>query len=406
MLYFRDVYRQVHEMPELSGMEKETAQLAADFLRSLNVFQIHTGIGGHGVVGVFVNGDGPKLLLRADMDALPLKEETGLPYASKRVMKDRFGHEKPVMHACGHDTHVASLMAVAKLLVDARSHWQGTLICLFQPAEEHLNGAQAMVDDGLYDTGRVPRPDVVLAQHVDNDPCGRITMKSGPALTASSSLAIRIFGRGGHGSSPQDCIDPIVIGSSIVTKLQTIVSREIDPNQLAVVTCGSIRAGDAPNIIPEYLDLTLNIRSLSPTVHSRILDAIKRIVEGECMTAGCSRVPAITTLQSSPATINDDATVNTLKSSFSSYFGSDFMEMETGTASEDVSILATAAGAPVVMWFFGGSDPGQWHEAESKGKLQELPHNHSDMFAPVIECLDVAVDAMALAALSLFDSRR
>ena len=156
------------------------------------------------------------------------------------------------MHACGHDTHVASLMAVAKLLVDARGNWQGTLICLFQPSEEHLNGAQAMVDDGLYENGRIPRPDVVLAQHVDNDPCGRITMKSGPALTASSTLAVRIFGRGGHGSSPQDCVDPIVIGCSTVTRLQTIVSREIDPNQLAVVTCGSIYAGDAPNIIPEY----------------------------------------------------------------------------------------------------------------------------------------------------------
>ncbi|KAJ3495083.1 hypothetical protein NLG97_g3649 [Lecanicillium saksenae] len=389
-------------MPELSGMEIETARLVADFLSSLEDFQVHTGIGGHGVVGVLHNGDGPKLLLRADMDALPVLENTGLSYASKRVMKDRFGQDKPVMHACGHDTHVASLMAVAKLLTDARGHWQGTLICLFQPSEEHLNGAEAMVNDGLYESGRVPRPDVVLAQHVDNDPCGRITMKSGPALTASSSLAIRIFGRGGHGSSPQDCIDPIVIGCSIVTKLQTIVSREIDPNELAVVTCGSISAGDAANIIPEYLDLTLNIRSLNPIVHNRILCAIKRIVEGDCKTAGCDRLPTISTMRSSPATINDDATVEKLKISFSSYFGAEFTDMEVATASEDVSILATAAGAPLVMWFFGGSDPDKWNEAKARGELERLPQNHSELFAPVIECLGVAVDAMALAALTLF----
>ncbi|KAL5090772.1 hypothetical protein Trisim1_004078 [Trichoderma cf. simile WF8] len=400
MTFYRDTYRQLHSMPELSGQEEGTARLVADYLTSLGSFEVFTNIGGHGVAGVLTNGEGPTILLRADMDALPLLEKTGLPYASVRTQVDKSGVEKPVMHACGHDTHVSSMMAVAKLLLSARSHWQGTLICLFQPAEEHLNGAKAMVDDGLYD--KIPHPDVVLTQHVDNRRCGTIHLRSGPTMTASASLQIRIFGRGGHGSAPQDCIDPIIIGSSIVVQLQTIVSRQIDPGQLAVVTCGSIHAGDAPNIIPDSLDLKINIRALTNDIIDQILASVRRIVEAACKAGGCDREPLIETISSTPATINDEATVQTLEKSFASYFGSQLEHMDVVTASEDVSILATAVGAPMVIWFFGSTDPIQWDTAKKDGKLNEIPYNHSPLFAPTIQSLDAAVDAMSLAALTLF----
>ncbi|KAL7942754.1 hypothetical protein V8C42DRAFT_151277 [Trichoderma barbatum] len=400
MTFFRDTYRQLHSMPELSGQEEETARIVADYLNSLDSYQVFTKIGGHGVAGVLTNGEGPTILLRADMDGLPLLEKTGLPYASMRTQIDKSGIEKPVMHACGHDTHVASMMAVAKLLLSARSHWQGTLICLFQPAEEHLNGAKAMIDDGLYDN--IPRPDIVLAQHVDNARCGTIQLRSGPTMTASVSLQIRIFGRGGHGSAPQDCIDPIIVGSSIVVQLQTIVSRQIDPGQLAVVTCGSIHAGDAPNIIPDYLDLKINVRALTDNIISRIVESVKRIVDAACKAGGCDRDPLIETISSTPATINDESTVQTLEKSFASYFGTSLEHMDVATASEDVSILATTVGARLVIWFFGSTDPIQWDAALQNGKLNEIPYNHSPLFAPIIESLDVAVDVMSLAALTLF----
>ncbi|KAL7932843.1 hypothetical protein V8C35DRAFT_328069 [Trichoderma chlorosporum] len=389
-------------MPELSGQEKETARTVANYLNSLGSFEVFTKIGGHGIAGVLTNGEGPTILLRADMDALPLLENTGLPYASMRTQIVKNGIEKPVMHACGHDTHVASMMAVAKLLLCARADWKGTLICLFQPAEEHLNGAKAMVDDGLYD--KIPRPDIVLAQHVDNARCGTIQMRSGPTMTASVSQNIRIFGRGGHGSAPQDCIDPVIIGSSIVVQLQTIVSRQIDPGQLAVVTCGSIHAGDAPNVIPDFLDMKINIRALTDDMISRILVSVKTIVEATSKAGGCEREPLIETISSTPATINDDSTVQTLEKSFASYFGSNFERMDVTTASEDVSILATTVGARLVIWFFGSTDPIQWDIACQNGKLAEIPYNHSPLFAPSIESLDTAVDAMSLAALTLFQA--
>ncbi|EHK17843.1 uncharacterized protein TRIVIDRAFT_194365 [Trichoderma virens Gv29-8] len=385
MTFFRETYRQLHSMPELSGQEEETARIVAEYLQSLGSFEIFTKIGGHGIAAVLTNGEGPTLLLRADMDGLPLLEKTDLPYASTRTQIDRSGIEKPVMHACGHDTHVASMMAVAKLLLRTRSHWEGTLICLFQPAEEHLNGARAMVDDELFD--KIPHPDIVLAQHVDNARCGTIHLRSGPTMTASVSLQIPIFGRGGHDSAPQDCIDPIIIGSSVVVQLQTIVSRQIDSRQLAVVTCGSIHTGDAPNMIPDFLDLKINIRALTDGVISRILVSIKRIVEAACKAGGCDREPLIETISSTPATTNDETTVQTLEKSFKSYFGSSLEHMDVATASEDVSILATTVGAR-----FG----------HMKGKLDEIPYNHSPLFAPTIESLDVAVDAMSLAALTLF----
>ncbi|KAJ5179291.1 hypothetical protein N7492_002501 [Penicillium capsulatum] len=395
---FEETYRFLHTHPELSGQEEETAAIAADHLRTVG-YEVHTQIGGHGVVGILRNGDGPKILLRADMDALPVEEQTGLPYASTRHVHDINGKRRPVMHACGHDSHVASLMAASELLHRARNNWSGTLICVFQPSEEHLDGARAMVDDGLYE--KIPKPDIVLAQHVMRMRAGTVNLRPGRLMTAADAFDVRIFGRGGHGSAPQSTIDPILIGASIVLRLQSIVSREVTPGELAVVSCGSIHSGHAPNIIPDHLDFQLCVRTYDPDVREKVCAAIHRIIEGECAAGGAVEKPKITRTYSAPATINDQKTTDTLQTTFVSYFEEDLVEMDRPAASEDFSALATAAGAPSVMWFYGGIDEETWDDAVIKGTVEKLPWNHSPYFAPVIQpTLRTGVDAMALGALT------
>lgn len=400
---FEDIYRHLHKQPELSGQEEQTAKKAAEHLKSLG-FEVHTNIGGHGVAGVLRNGDGPTVLLRADMDALPLEERTGLPYASTQWVNGPNGKSTPVSHACGHDSHVTTLMAAATLLHAAREKWGGTLICIFQPSEEHLDGARAMLDDGLYD--KIPKPDVVLAQHVMRIKAGTVCLKAGSLLTAADSFDVRIFGRGGHGSAPQTTIDPIVIGASIVMRLQTIVSREVTPGELAVVSCGSINAGHGPNIIPDHLDLQLNVRTLDAGVRERVCAAIHRIIEAECLSAGAVEKPKITKTYSSPATVNDENTVDALRATFEPHFKENMVDMERPTASEDFSLLATAVGAPYVMWMFGGIDAETWDEAVANDKVDELPSNHSPYFAPAIQpTLQTGVDALALGALTFLGAK-
>lgn len=333
------------------------------------------------------------------MDALPLEEKTGLKYASRRSGKDEDGVSKPVSHACGHDFHVTSLMAAATLLHAAREHWSGTLICIFQPSEEHLDGARAMLEDGLY--SKIPRPDLVLAQHVMRMRAGTVNLRAGRLLTAADAFDVRVFGRGGHGSAPQTTIDPIVIGASIVTKLQTIVSREVVPGEVAVISCGSINAGHSPNVIPDYLDLQLSVRTFDPDVRERVCAAIHRIIEAECLAGGAVEKPRVTRTYSTPATVNDGDSIYQLRATFESYFREKMVEMERPSASEDFSLLATAVGAPYVMWMFGGIDEETWDEAVAKGTVNELPSNHSPFFAPVIQpTLRTGVDAMAVAALT------
>jgi amidohydrolase len=395
---FEDLYRHLHSSPELSFQEEKTSAIAIKHLKKLG-FEVHTHIGGYGVAGVLRNGDGPTVLLRADMDALPLEEKTGLPYASRKIVKDKDGAEKPAMHACGHDTHVTSLMAGAELLNAAREHWTGTLICVFQPAEEVLSGAKAMIKDGLYE--KIPKPDVVLSQHVMRMKTGTVSIRSGRLLTAADAFDVRIYGRGGHGSAPHTCIDPIVIGATIITRLQTIVSREVAPGEMAVVSCGSIQAGHVANIIPDQLDLKLSVRTYDPTVRERVISSIKRIIEGECQAAGAVEKPRVEHILSTPATINDEATVEALRATFGSYFRENLVDSEPASASEDFSLLATTVGAPYVMWTYGGVDAKTWDEAVEKGAVDQLPNNHSPFFAPVIEpTLCTAVDAIALGALT------
>ena len=399
MRHYERVYMHLHQNPELSCQESATAALVADHLEKLG-FVVHPKVGGHGVVGVLRNGTGSTVLLRADMDALPVREETGLPYESQVRMKNVEGQERPVMHACGHDVHVVSLMAAAELLKSAHGAWTGTLICLFQPNEELGGGAQAMVDDDLY--GKVPKPDVVLAQHVTPLKSGMIAIRPGPSLSEATSVKVRIYGSGGHGSSPQSCIDPIMIAAYVLVRLQSIVSRMVDPEEMAVVTCGSIHSGESANVIPDEAFLGINVRTYSHTVHDQVLARISSIVSHECEIAGCAHEPSIETTSHFPLTSNDEKLTHILQSAFKGYFKENLQPLVHNTASEDVSKLAEAANAPCVYWALGGTDHILWEEVEKTGQMTRIPGNHSSKFAPAIQpTLTTGVNALSIAALSL-----
>ena len=396
---FEEIYKDLHENPELSCQESRTAAIAANHLKSLG-FVVHDNIGGTGVVGLLENGKGPVVLLRAEMDALPVLEKTRLPYASKVTMKDTDGLEKPVMHACGHDMHVTCLMAAATLISSARERWAGTLVCLFQPNEERGGGAQAMIDDGLYQKGIAPKPDVVLGQHVVNIRTGVIATRAGCVLAGKTVFELRIVGRGGHGSAPQDCIDPVVTACYIVIRLQSIISREVDPNKMAVITCGSIQAGDAPNIIPEVATLKVDIRAYSPDVLDKAVKAFKRIVMAECEASAATQAAEVTEIEHVPPLISSPDIVKPLTKNFESFFGLMMEEMQQDTASDDFSILVPE-GIPRAYWNFGSEDHQTWENAWKNKKLNELPGNHSALYAPLIEpTLRAGLDAMAIAALT------
>ena len=287
-------YKDLHQHPELSHQEQRTAQRVAGQLQQYGC-TVQAGIGGTGVVGMLSNGGGPAVLLRADMDALPVKEDTGADYASTATAQDADGNEVPVAHACGHDIHVSCLLGMTKLMADHPGQWNGTLLALFQPAEETGDGAQGMIDDGLLT--RIPAPDVALAQHVLRGVAGTAGTRSGPFLSAADSIKITVYGRGGHGSMPQNTVDPVVLAAMIVVRLQTVVSREIAPGQTAVLTVGSSQAGTTSNVIPDHAVLQLNLRSYSQQTRQRMLAAIQRIVRAECQAAGSPR-----TLTSRPST--------------------------------------------------------------------------------------------------------
>lgn len=280
---YEDLYKHIHSHPELSLHEAETASTVSKH-PSLKHYTVHTGIGGHGVAGVLSNGDGPTVLLRADMDALPVKEDTGLEYASKVTMKDTTddGKVKPVMHACGHDMHVTCLLAAAEWLAseEVRGKWAGTLIVVFQPNEERGEGARAMVDGGLYQ--KVPVPDVVLGQHVMPFRTGRVAVRVGTMIAAADSYKITVFGRGGHGSMPHLCIDPVVLASSIVMRLQGLVAREVNPQDVGVVTVGSLQVGESENVIADRGVLKVDIRTQRVETREKLKKAVRRIVEKVC----------------------------------------------------------------------------------------------------------------------------
>ncbi len=386
-----DLYRDLHSHPELSHQEHRTAGKAADRLKTAG-FEVISGVGGTGVVGVLRNGDGPSVLLRADMDALPLTEDTGLAYTSTN---------DGVAHACGHDMHVACLLGAAQLMADSHTQWSGTLIALFQPAEETINGASGMVSDGL--ATRIPKVDIALGQHVTPLPAGHLAATAGPAFASADSIKVTLYGRGGHASMPQTTVDPVVLAAAVVMRLQTIVAREIDPADTAVLTVGSILAGTKANIIPDTAEIQINIRSYSETVRTALLDAIRRIVTAECQASNCPREPDFVYFEHAPLTDNDADVTEKVTGAFTGHFGDAVMVPAPKVmGSEDFSDIANGVGAPYCYWLFGGTDPAAFATAFAAGTVtRDIPSNHNPRFAPVIQpTLNTGTAALVAAAMA------
>jgi amidohydrolase len=358
------LYKDLHAHPELPFAEHRTAGIAAERLAAAG-FTVTTGIGGTGVAGVLRNGDGPAVLLRADMDALPLREETGLDYASDVVATDARGERTHVMHACGHDMHVTWLCGASASLAGCRDDWQGTVIAVFQPAEEIGAGARAMLEDRLFD--RVGVPDVVLGQHVFPREAGTVLYRAGAMLGAAESWDVTLHGRGGHGSQPERTVDPVVMAASAVLRLQTLVAREIAAADRGVVTVSRLRAGRAENVIPDTATITLNFRAFDAGVQRRLTEGARRIIDAEAAASGAPRPPSYQTLSSFPVTVNDAGLTARLAGALANT-----VEMDPVMGSEDFGLFGTAAGVPSVFWGIGGSS-------------DDGPANHSPMFAPRIE---------------------
>lgn len=386
----RDLYRELHQHPELSLAEHRTAERIEAELSSLGV-EVQR-IGGTGVVAIIRNGAGPTVLARADTDALPVSEQTGLDYASQ---------VDGAMHACGHDMHVATLLGAVELLATNKAAWAGTYIGLFQPAEETAQGAQAMLDDGLVD--KIPTPEVALSQHVMPTEAGTIGTSAGPVLSAGDSLKITVYGRGAHGSMPHNSVDPVVLASSIVMRLQTIVSRETKPGEFAVVTVGALNAGSKSNIITDRAELLLNLRTYDAELREQLMAAIERIVRGECQAAGSPQEPEFEYYDQFPLTDNDPTVNAQVTEAFTEYFGSDAVyETKPYTASEDFSRIPDAFGIPYTYWFVGSVAPEKYRRAVQQGTVsQDIPANHSPFFAPEIDpTLEIGIRTQVVGALA------
>ena len=386
----REVYKDLHRNPEISLEEHKTADRIASELTELGLKPQR--ISDTGLVAVIDNGSGPTVLARADIDALPVTEDTGLDFSSE---------VDGVMHACGHDMHAAALLGAVRLLNENQDAWSGTYIALFQPAEENATGAKAMIEDGL--TSKVPKPDVALAQHVMPLPAGKIFTASGPVMSAGDSVKITVFGRGAHGSMPHLSVDPVVLAASIVLRLQTIVSRETEPGEFAVVTVGASNAGSKSNIIPDRAELLLNVRTYDTAVRKRVIASIERIVRGECEAAGTPKEPTFEYFDQFPLTDNNEAVNDTVTEALTEFFGDEAVQEATpATASEDFSELPNAFGIPYAYWFVGSFDAEKYKAAEEAGTVRtDVPANHSPFFAPELEpTLEIATKAQVVGALS------
>jgi amidohydrolase len=372
------LYIDLHGNPELSLHEEKTAAKLAERLRRLG-FEVTAGVGGTGVVGVLRNGAGPTVMLRTELDALPVEEKTGLPYASTVKAKNDAGLEVPVMHACGHDVHMTVWVGTAARMAQARASWHGTLVLIAQPAEEVVKGAKAMLADGLF--SRFPKPDYVVALHdTPKLPAGKIGYTPGYILASSDSVDVMIYGKGGHGAAPQTTVDPVVIAARTVLAWQTIVSREKDPQEPAVVTVGSIHGGTKHNIIPDEVKLQLTVRTYNRDVRQHVLDAIARIARAEAAAAGAEREPTVKVVESTPATYNDPKLTARVAAALSRQLGAaNVVEAPREMASEDFSEYGLA-GVPAVMIRLGAAEPATLAKAEAAG--HELPSLHSSLFAP------------------------
>ena len=384
------LYVDLHQHPELSGAETATAAKLAGQLRALG-YTVTERIGGTGVVAVLLNGAGKTILLRTELDALPVEEATGLPFASKVHAKDPSGRDVAVGHMCGHDVHMSALVATASIMAQRKDAWHGTLVLIGQPAEETISGAEKMVKDGLFT--RFPRPDALLALHVMNDlPAGQVGVVEGAYSSNADSLRITIYGKGGHGSAPHTTVDPIVIAARTVVSLQTIVAREVKPGEFAVVTVGYVNAGTKNNIIPDQAELGLTVRTHSGQVRTQILNAITRIANAEAQAGNAGRAPLIERYEATDAVYNDPALTRRLQQSLATALGADHVvKGEPITASEDFSVFIEQ-GIPGFYLTLGGADPQKFAEARANGT--SLPSNHSPLFAPDVDpALHTAINA-------------
>jgi hippurate hydrolase len=394
------LYKDIHTHPELSGQEERTAARLAGALRELG-FEVTEKVGGHGIVGVLKNGPGPTVLVRTDMDALPVVERTGLPYASKARARDKYGNDVGVMHACGHDMHMTCWVGTAGVLAGMRDRWHGTLVFIGQPAEETGAGAKAMLEDGLFK--RFPRPDYCLALHCDaRSAHGTVTYTEGLALANVDSVDITVRGRGGHGAAPHTTVDPIVLAARIILDLQTIVSREVDPTDPAVVTVGSIHGGTKHNVIPNEVKLQLTVRTTKDAVRKHVLEAIARIARAAAEGARAPEpVVTVDPGEFTPALVNDTGLTHKTIALFRELLGPDRVLVRPPVmGGEDFSRYGRE-GVPIFMYFLGTLPPQRVAESQREGG-PVLPSLHSDLYYPVPEpSIKTGVLTMSMAVLNL-----
>ncbi len=386
----RALYLDLHQSPELSSHETRTATKLASQLRSLG-YEVTEHVGGTGIVAILKNGPGPTVMLRTELDALPVEEKTGLPYASKVRTKDDAGHDVPVAHACGHDLHMAAIVGTGAIMSHSRKTWHGTLILVGQPAEETIGGAERMIADGLFK--RFPRPDVAVALHVENLlPAGKVGITPGIFDTNADSIRITIFGKGGHGASPHTTVDPIVMAARTILTLQTIPSREVKPGELVVITVGYIQAGTKNNIIPDQAEMGLTVRTHKAAVRKQVLAAITRIAKAEAEAAGAPREPSFEHYESTDAVFNEPGLAQRLRSPLEAALGKDNVTVEEPhPGSEDFSRFIEQ-GIPGFYFSLGGADPEKYARARAAGTT--LPSNHSPLFAPDLDpALHTAITA-------------
>jgi amidohydrolase len=375
------LYLDIHQNPELSGHETQTAAKLASRLRGLG-YEVTEHVGGTGIVAILKNGAGPTVMLRTELDALPVEEKTGLSYASKVRAKDDAGHDVPVAHACGHDLHMAAILGTAAIMAQSKETWHGTLVLIGQPAEETIGGAKGMLDDGLLT--RFPKPDVAVALHVANVlPAGTVGITPGVYNTNADSVRITIYGKGGHGASPHTAIDPIVIAARTILALQTIASREVKPGEMAVVTVGYIQAGTKNNIIPDQAELGLTVRTNKAEVRKQVLAAIARITKAEAEAAGAPRPPLVDHYEGTDLVYNDPVLAQRLRGALEAALGKEnVVTAEPITASEDFAYFVEQ-GIPGFYFTLGGADPEKFAQAKAEGTM--LPSNHSPLFAPDVD---------------------
>ncbi len=392
------LYRDLHQSPELAAREEKTSAKLAERLRKLG-FEVTQNVGGYGVVALLRNGKGPTVLLRTDMDGLPVEEKTGLPYASKATVKDDTGKSIPVMHACGHDIHMTAWLGAATLLAKSKDRWRGTLLLVGQPAEETGSGARKMLSDGLY--SRFPKPDFALAIHDSaSAAAGTIEYVPGYALANVDSIDLTLYGKGGHGAYPHTTVDPIVLAARTILSLQTIVSREKPPLEPAVLTVGSIHAGTKHSIIPDEVKLQLTLRSYKPEIRKQLLAAIERVVQAEAQAAGAPRKPVMSLTEGAPAAYNDPAVTKRLAGALSRVLGEENVrEGQPVMGGEDFAEYGLA-GVPAVILWVGAVEPKRLAEAQKSGEV--LPSLHSAYFAPDRErTIRTGVTTLTTSALEL-----